>query len=370
MPREIRKVPWLGKRDGVFYANWYEPGQKTTSGAKAGACAQCEAPAGRTRAISLRTTSDSEASLRFAAFLTKGAAYFSAEPAFRGLGVIDALNAYELEHVNRKVTDKIRQLNAISHLKKYFSGMALKDIDIPASRGYATARREGLIGGGARHSGSRAKGADSTIRRELNVLRAAASHALKWRKIAQAEMPSIELPRDSRPNEAAWLTKPEVDAIFNAAKGPVKDFIALAYFTASRRAAIETLRIEQVDLLCKRINLRAPGTAETKKHRPIVPIHPKIVPIVEKLIAGAENGWLFGPSVDFYRPFRETCLKAGIDGARSHPHVLRHSRATHLLMDGVSLFDVAGLLGDTIQTTGARYGHFCPDHLALAIGDN
>jgi integrase len=352
MPRKARKVPWLGKRDDTFYANWYETQTR------------------RTRSVSLRTTSDSEAALRFAAFLTKGVAYFSTEPAFRGLSVIDALDAYELEHVNRHVTDKVRQLNAITHLKKYFAGLSLKDVDIAASRGYAEARRGGLIGGGSRHTGDRAKGADSTIRRELNVLRAAAAHALRWRKITHAEMPSIELPRDTRPDEALWLTKPEVDAIFKAAEGPVKDFIALAYFTASRRAAIETLRIEQVDLPRRRINLRAPGSAETKKRRPIVPIHPKILPLVEKLVTGAENGFLFGQGCDFYRPFRETCRRAGIDEGRAHPHVLRHSRATHLLMDGVSIFNVAKLLGDTIQTVGARYGHSCPDHLAAAIGDD
>lgn len=360
MPREIRKVPWLGKRDGTFYANWYEPAVVNKDGQKA---------KGRTRTLSLRTTSDSEAAVRFAAFLTKGSSYFSTDPAFRGLSVIDALDAYELEHVNRHVTDKVRQLNAIVHLKKYFSGMSLKDVDIPASRGYATARRSGHIGGGKR-TGGRQVGADSTIRRELNVLRAAASHAMKWRKITQAEMPSIELPRDSRPDETLWLTKPEVDTIYNLAEGPVKDFIALAYFTASRRAAIETLRVEQVDLPRQRINLRAPGATETKKRRPIVPIHPKILPICRKLVTGAENGFLFGRGCDFYRPFRETCHRAGIEDARSHPHVLRHSRATHLLMDGVSIFNVSKLLGDTIQTVGARYGHSCPDHLAAAIGDD
>lgn len=361
MPREIRKVPWLGKRDGTFHANWYEPPSTNADGQKA---------KGRTRSISLRTTSDSEAAVRFAAFLTKGSAYFSTEPAFRGLSVIDMLDAYELEHVNRHVVDKVRQLNAISHLKKYFSGMSIRDVDIPASRGYAMTRRSGFIGGGARHTGDRAKGAEGTIRRELNVLRAAASHALKWRKITQGEMPSIELPRDPRPDETLWLTKPEVDSIYALAEGPVKDFIALAYFTASRRAAIETLRIEQVDLPRKRINLRAAGEAETKKRRPIVPIHPKIMPTVERLVAGARGGFLFGPRVDFYHPFKETCRQAGIDDARAHPHVLRHSRATHLLMDGVSIFNVAKLLGDTIQTTGARYGHSCPDHLAAAIGDD
>jgi penicillin-binding protein 1A len=35
---------------------------------------------------------------------------------------------------------------------------------------------------------------------------------------------------------------------------------------------------------------------------------------------------------------------------KRNPHILRHSRATHLLMEGVSLWDVAKLLGDTVAT--------------------
>jgi integrase len=202
------------------------------------------------------------------------------------------------------------------------------------------------------------------------VLRAASAHALRWRRITANDMPSIELPRGASPDEALWLTKDEVDAIYEVAEGPVKDFIALAYYTAARRKAIETLRVEQVDLDRSRINLRPAGMAETKKRRPIVPIHPGILPIVLKLVTGAENGYLFGPSCDFYVRFRNVCRTANIDDDRSHPHVLRHSRATHLLMAGVSIFNVAKLLGDTIQTVGARYGHSCPDHLAAAIGDN
>ena len=92
------------------------------------------------------------------------------------------------------------------------------------------------------------------------------------------------------------------------------------------------------------------------------------MPIVEKLVAESKNGWIFGPTADFYTPFRRTCHKAGIDDARAHPHVLRHSRATQL-QDGVSIFTVASLLGDTIQTVQRIYAHACPDHMAAEIGD-
>jgi integrase len=41
-------------------------------------------------------------------------------------------------------------------------------------------------------------------------------------------------------------------------------------------------------------------------------------------------------------------------------HILRHSYATHLVMKGVSLADVAGLLGDTLQVTQDHYAGYSP----------
>jgi len=54
-------------------------------------------------------------------------------------------------------------------------------------------------------------------------------------------------------------------------------------------------------------------------------------------------------------------------GDKANPHILRHSRATHLLQDGVSIYDVARLLGDSVQTIERVYGHHSPDYLAEAI---
>ena len=359
MAREMRKVPWLAKRNGVFYANWYEPPKTGQDG---------ERTKGRTRSVSLHTGDDREASLRFAAFLSKDTLVFAPGVDFCGLSVADVLDEYWKKHVAVRVVDKTRQGNAIAHLKKYFARIPIKDVDVAASHGYADARRKGLIGGGPRHRGDLAKGSDSTIRRELNVLVAAANMALKHDLIKTHELPRIDSPPEPAPDEALWLSKQEVDALYNAAQGPVQDFIALAYFTGARRAAIETLRVEQVNLANKRINLRPAGLKATKKRRPVVPIHPKIQPIVEKLVSSADRGWLFAQPVDFYKPFRAVCRGVGIDDVRAHPHVLRHSRATHLLMDGVSIYDVARLLGDTVATTERVYGHHSADYLGSTTG--
>ena len=62
--------------------------------------------------------------------------------------------------------------------------------------------------------------------------------------------------------------------------------------------------------------------------------------------------------------FRRACERAGIEDCS--PHVLRHSAATHMVMAGVPIAEVARMLGDTIATVEKVYGHHSEDYLRRA----
>jgi integrase len=348
MARPIRDVPWLDQRDGTYYVNWYE-------------APQTPAQKGRTRRLSLRAADADTAKARFAAFLAQGADVTLGTARNAGLTVRAALDLYWTEHVNPNVVDKVRQENAIRHLKAWFGDTQLAKIDIDECEAYAKARRDGLIGGGRRTPDKR--GSDSTIKRELGVLQAASNHAIKRKRIV-GELPTFWMPTEDRveDEEVQFFTKEEVHLLFMTARGDLWDFIRMAYWTGARRASIETLEARQVNLALNRISLKKPGVKSTKKRKPIVPIFPQIRGIVERRLANAQHGYLFGKTVDFYRPFRQLCESIGLDD-KFNPHMLRHSRATHMLMDGESIYKVAKLLGDTVSTVEKRYGHVSVEYL-------
>lgn len=243
---------------------------------------------------------------------------------------------------------------ALKPLKRFFIGKKTIHIDIPMCRQYTAYR----MGEGV---------SMSTIARELSTLRAACNHALKWKRIAITDMPTFELPADL-PRREVWLFKDELRRLIDAADPTMKAFIQIAYGTASRRRAVETLEWYQCDFGRRTINLDKRGAVKTNKRRPVVPmgdLHDLLKDMYYDSVA-QRNEWVLGSDRDRLGDFTKLCESVGLlyvkerDGrpaGKITPHILRHSRATHLLEDGVSIYAVSKLLGDNPTTVQKTYGH-------------
>lgn len=324
MARPQREVPWLDIRGDTYYVNWYDPNT------------------GRTGRQSLKTRDPAVAQSRYIAFLT------GTRPT--DLTVADILDSYLSEHVD--LSDPGRQKIAAAHLKAFFGTLAVSRIGIPETRTYALARPV----------------SSSTVRRELVVLGAAIRHAVRWKRLPPGEASSLELPPGAPVQAAKFLSRDELKRILTiAGQDPdprLHAFIVLAYGSGARRSRIENLTKAQVDLDAMRLRLKPEGERVTRKRAPVVPITPQMAVEIRKLLlrSGASD-YLFGSaSFDAYRGFSALMRRIGVLD-RSGPHILRHSRATHMLQDGGKIWDVASLLGDTPETIRRVYGHHCPDYL-------
>lgn len=260
--------------------------------------------------------------------------------------VVTLLSQYQVEH---EVVAWKRLKYAIQALTGYWSGKVVSDINIPSCRQYTAFRMDAGV-------------SLSTIARELTCLRAACNHAHRWERLDR--VPSFEIPTDL-PKREVWLFKDELKRLIDVADPTMKMFIRLCYGTGSRRAAIEQIHWDQLNFQRKTINLAKLGEKSTCKRRPTVPMG-DLYDILEQWQKQRQNEWVLGSGRDLLYDFQKTLSNADLlsvpqrDGrpaGKVTPHVLRHSRATHLLEDGASIFAVSKLLGDTPTTVQRVYGH-------------
>lgn len=266
----------------------------------------------------------------------------------RTTNVIEILGDYESE--NRAIASD-RTMYAIKALKTFFTHHKVYDIDVPLCRQYVAFR----MGKGVTMS---------TAARELTTLRAACNHAYKWKRIAEHDRPTFEIPTDL-PRREIWLFKDELRHLIDTATGRVKHFTEIAYGTGSRRRAIERLEWYQCDVVRRSISLAKRGEPRSNKRRPVVPMG-ELYPLIRDLYENRENDFVLGSDKDILYEFEKTLKQADLlhvgerDGrpaGKITPHILRHSRATHMLEDGVSIYSVAKLLGDNPTTVQRTYGH-------------
>jgi integrase len=372
MPRKRPAAPWLETRGSVFYAFWYNPDKR------------------QRESLSLRTADPKEATERFAAFLLQGSDIYGSSR-LHALTVKTALDDYETEHVNKKVVDKARFRMIRDNLNAHFGGLEVKAIDDKAVETYTTRRLTGEISGKGHAKEWKPRPATSnTIRRELVVLVAAINHERKRKnpdgkpRLPASDVPFIPLPienEDEAPSldrgqfaklraeaqrrlaaaTAAAMAEPDRGDLESNATHAQRlcDFIEIAYYTAGRRRSVEQLTWFQVTLDRQRIKLAKPGERRTKKRRPVVRIDPELMPTLRRLHDTKTNEYVLGSAGSVYRAFCKACAAIGVEAS---PHILRHTRASHLLQDGEDIWNVAKLLGDTVATVEKVYGHHSPDY--------
>ncbi|CUU22753.1 Integrase [Duffyella gerundensis] len=95
----------------------------------------------------------------------------------------------------------------------------------------------------------------------------------------------------------------------------------------------------------------------------------RAVPITEKLLAelpvSRKTQPLFTPC---YSAFRKAMQRAGIETpAGQLTHVLRHTFASHFMMNGGNILVLQRILVHTDIKVTMRYAHFAPDHLSEAM---
>jgi integrase len=211
----------------------------------------------------------------------------------------------------------------------------------------------------------------ATANRTLTYLKAALNHA--WR---EGLVPADDAWRRVKPFRAVdapvirYLTEPEITRLLNTCQGSFRDLVHGALLTGCRYGELCRLRVEDYDRETRSLVVRIAKGGKARH----VALTDEGLELIERLVAGGHpEGRLFQrddgkewKASQAGRPMREACARVGI--LKASFHILRHTHASHLAMQGVPMGVIAKQLGhaDT-RMTERHYAHVAPSYVADMI---
>jgi integrase len=291
----------------------------------------------------------------------------------------DMMDAY-LEATKDAKRSAWRDEYSAVHLGEYFNGKVLNALKRSDVRGYIDYRKtKGALLPKRKNELERRirQISPSTINRELDLLSAAINYArVEWEWEIPNPTLGVSLPEPE--GRLRYLSKEEYARLIDAAKASKKaahlvDFIRLAVHTGMREQEMLGMAVDRVDL---RQNLLKLEGKDTKgKRRRYVPMNEQArQAVLNRLRFRAEHcpdsPWLFchkdGERIQSVQTsFERARDVAGVPGFRIHD--LRHTCASWLVMEGVSLYFVKELLGHASIETTERYAHLAPENVRQAV---
>jgi integrase/recombinase XerD len=221
-------------------------------------------------------------------------------------------------------------------------------------------------------AGMRAEGlAPSTLARRISAVRTYFRHLNVIGRRPDNPAAAIKLPRRARRLPRA-LSPADTERLIDAATGTTprtlrdRALVELLYGAGLRVSEAVGLEKNGIDLDARIVRVLGKGGKE------------RLVPLGRPAAEAARRYLALGrPHLDRrYRPelflnarggpltragafliLRKLAEKAGLEPERVHPHLLRHSFATHLLEGGADLRSVQEMLGHADLSTTERYTH-------------
>ena len=283
-------------------------------------------------------------------------------------------------------TDRYRAVinHFLEFLKEYPDITFISEVNSEQIDRYKIYRKNSLVNGNGQPVESpdaaterTRKGARAhTINFELDTLRLIFNQAIKWGYIKENPTKWAKRLKVDDAKPPRFLTIEECRKLLDACPADLYPIYFTFLNTGMRRSELENLQWKDVDLKRRRILIRFKENWQPKSGERDIPINENLYELLkslsDKLSKKSPDDYVFSiknssHSRNWMRDrLIKIAIKAGINGL-TKLHTLRHTFASHLVMNGVDLPTVKKLLGHSDIQTTMIYAHLAPDHLEKAV---
>lgn len=294
----------------------------------------------------------------------------------------------EYNRTNHRLSTARRYKAVTDHIRRYLSEkrpnvVALSQLTPEVIEGYKTFRRDEWVNpNGIRvesdddikdhtRRGARAR----TVNLELDGLKTMLNLAIRWDYLRDNPVKQVKPLKTDDRKAIRFLTVEECDKLLQAATAIFYPILLTFLNTGLRKAELENLLWEDIDLSRGRILVRSKADWKPKTGEREIPMNDDLHRLLSDLKqqAKADDGdYVFrvmesGHSHNWLRTeLIRTARRAGMHDL-TRVHTLRHTFASHLVMNGVDLPTVGKLMGHSDIETTMIYAHLAPEHLANAV---
>ena len=188
--------------------------------------------------------------------------------------------------------------------------------------------------------------------------------AVTWRNLKKNPFSAVKQIKIKNSNLPKFFSKEQVNVLLDSLPdGDFKNLIQFYLYTGLRRVEALNLTWKDIDVDNKTITIREAKSGESR----IIPINPVLLDILNDM---EPNGnMLFNFTRWFVtHKFKDYLKASGLDDVENLTvHSLRHTFASHLVMEGTDLYTVAKLLGHSGVAVTQMYAHLAPDYLQKSV---
>jgi len=215
-----------------------------------------------------------------------------------------------------------------------------------------------------------------TINFEIAALKTVFYTAIKWGYLKENPTKGVKKLKVTDSKPLRFLSAEETQTFLEACPPDLYPIYFTFLNTGMRKAELENLEWADVDFKRRKIRIRQKEFWQPKTGERDIPIGSSLLDIFKKLKSvndkTIKSNFVFPHSdgskikIKLRRRLIQIANQAGIENL-TKLHTLRHTFASHLVMQGVDLPTVKKLMGHSDIQTTMIYAHLAPDHLANAV---